>query len=163
MPWVQALTDPDELRQCIRDLVALSTLPAIWTGYNPQQIAESMAAAVLSMLDADFVYVALPADKRESVTDVIHLDSKIAPEADETIRAVLRDAWLGRPEQAGAIANPAGAGTVRVAAAAIGFRGDAVIVVGSQQLNFPTEVQRLLLSIAANDTTVALQQWNAEV
>jgi hypothetical protein len=29
MPWVEALTNPQELRRFIRDLVALSTLPAI--------------------------------------------------------------------------------------------------------------------------------------
>ena len=37
------------------------------------------------------------------------------------------------------------------------------MVEGSQQSNFPSEVQRLFLGIAANATTVALQQWNAEV
>jgi hypothetical protein len=36
MPWVEALTDRNDLRRCIRDLVALSTLPAIWTNYGPE-------------------------------------------------------------------------------------------------------------------------------
>jgi hypothetical protein len=31
MPWVESLSDPQELRHCVRDLGALSTLPAIWT------------------------------------------------------------------------------------------------------------------------------------
>ena len=162
MPWVESLTDPQELRRCIRDLVALSTLPAIWTSYNPQQIADSIAAALLSMLAADFVYITLPSGKREPIIEVIHVRTTMASDAGKTILTVLRDVWLGRSEQTGDIANPFGEGVIRVAAAPIGFRGDAVIVAGSQQRNFPTDVQRLLLSIGATGTTIALQRWNAE-
>ena len=49
MPWVEALSDLPELRRCIRDLVALSTLPAIWTSYNPRQIADSMEQLVAAL------------------------------------------------------------------------------------------------------------------
>jgi hypothetical protein len=41
---VEALTEPDDLRRCIRDLAALSTLPAVWTNYGPGQISDSVAA-----------------------------------------------------------------------------------------------------------------------
>ena len=55
MPRGEALSDPTDLRHCIRDLLALSALPAILKTYDPHQIAESVAAALLSMLDAEFV------------------------------------------------------------------------------------------------------------
>ena len=42
MPWVDELSEPQELRRCIRDLVALSTLPAIWKDYDTRQIADSV-------------------------------------------------------------------------------------------------------------------------
>ena len=67
MPSVEALNDPRELRRCVRDLVALSTLPAIWKNYDPQQIADSVAAALVSMLNADFVHVALPGHRDVSL------------------------------------------------------------------------------------------------
>jgi two-component system, LuxR family, sensor kinase FixL len=163
MPWVEALTDTQDLRRCIRDLVALSTLPAIWKNYQPQQIADSIAAALLSMLAADFVYLAFPGDKGdESLTEVIHIGKQIAPGSAGIIRTTLRDTWLGRSEQTGVIANPMGEGTIRVAAAPIGFRGNAVVVAGSRQPGFPVDAQRLLLSIGANNTTIALQRLNAE-
>ena len=60
MPWVESLSDPDDLRRCVRDLVALSMLPATWKDYNPNQIADSVAAAFLAVVDADFVYVSIP-------------------------------------------------------------------------------------------------------
>jgi hypothetical protein len=108
MPWVESLTDSQELRRCIRDLVALSTLPAIWTSYNPQQIADSIAAALLSMLAADFVYIALLGGKREPTTETIHVRETIASDAGKKILAVLHEVWLGRSEQMGVIANPFG-------------------------------------------------------
>jgi PAS domain S-box-containing protein len=162
MPWVESLTDPQELRRCIRDLVALSTLPSIWTSYNPQQIADSIAAALLSMLAADFVYISLPSGEREQITETIRVGKAIASNSGKMILTALRDAWLGQSEQTGVIANPFGEGAIRVASAPIGFRGDAVIVAGSQQPSFPTGGQRLLLSIGANGTTIALQRWSAE-
>src|SRR5918996_5840285 len=49
--------DNQDLRRCLRDLVALSTLPAVWLGYDTQHIAESLADALLGMLRLDFTYV----------------------------------------------------------------------------------------------------------
>src|SRR5438445_11815107 len=48
-----------ELRRCIRDLVALSALPAVWSDYEPLRIAESLADALHCMMRADLVFVQL--------------------------------------------------------------------------------------------------------
>jgi PAS domain S-box-containing protein len=151
------------LRRCIRDLVALSTLPAIWTGYGPQQIGDSVAAALVSMLGADFVYAFFPGERGQSLIEVIHPGKGITVNSLGAIRAALRRGLSQSSEQAAVIANPTGDGNMRVASAPIGFGGEAALIAGSgRQPDFPTEVQRLLLSIAANDTTVALQRWQAE-
>ncbi|NGX98329.1 MAG: hypothetical protein G4V63_24930, partial [Candidatus Afipia apatlaquensis] len=71
MPWVDELSEPQELRRCIRDLVALSTLPAIWKDYNSRQIADSAAAALLSMLNADVIYVSVPGLRDEPAAEVM--------------------------------------------------------------------------------------------
>ena len=49
MPWAEEFSDPQELQRCIRDLVALSTLPTIWREFDPQQIADSVGAALVSI------------------------------------------------------------------------------------------------------------------
>jgi hypothetical protein len=49
--------DPEVCDNSLRDVVALSTLPAIWTGAEPLRIAESLAAALFTMLDPEFIYV----------------------------------------------------------------------------------------------------------
>jgi PAS domain S-box-containing protein len=163
MPWLETLSDPNELRQCIRDLVALSTLPALWQKYDPDQIAESVAAALRSMLQAQFVYVMLPGRPDEPLVEIVRTDTAIAPGLSENIRVAVRTELSAlASRQPVAIANPVGDGMLRLACAPIGFGGAAVVVVGSRYTAFPTEAQRLLLSIAAHEATIALQRWQVE-
>ena len=162
MPWVDKLSEPQELRRCIRDLVALSTLPAIWKDYDTRQIAESVAAALLSMLNADVIYVSVPGLRDEAAADVVRTSQAVSVGSSGRIERILRGAWRGGRDQIFAIDNPLGKGTLRIVAAPMGFGGDAGIVAGSVNLQFPSETDRLLLGIAANHTTLAMQRWHAE-
>ncbi|TWA95921.1 sensor histidine kinase [Bradyrhizobium stylosanthis] len=162
MPWVDKLTDPQELRRCIRDLVALSTLPAIWKDYNSRQIADSAAAALLSMLHADVIYVTVPGLRDEAAADVMRTSQAVSIGSSGHIERILRGASRGRHEQIFAIDNPLGEGTLRILATPMGFGGDAGIVAGSVNPQFPGETDRLLLGIAANHATLAIQRWHAE-
>ena len=162
MPWVDKLSEPQELRRCIRDLVALSTLPAIWKDYNSRQIADSAAAALLSMLNADVIYVTVPGLRDEPVADVMRTSQAVSIGSSGHIERILRGASRGRRDQISAIDNPLGKGTLRIVAAPMGFGGDAGIVAGSVNPQFPSETDRLLLGIAANHATLAIQRWHAE-
>jgi PAS domain S-box-containing protein len=162
MPWVEELSEPAELKRCIRDLVALSTLPAIWKDYNPRQIADSVAAALLSMLNANIVHVVVPEVRGEPAVEVTRTSQAMSLEPFDLIERVLGDAWLGRCQQIFVIDNPLGKGSLRMTAVPIGFGGSAMIVAGSTDAQFPTETHRLLLGIAANDATIALQRRHAE-
>jgi PAS domain S-box-containing protein len=162
MPWVDELSEPQELRRCIRDLVALSTLPAIWKDYDSRQIADSVAAALISMLNADVIYVSVPALGDEGAIDVMRTSQAVPTPSSGHIERVLRGAWRGRFEQQSAIDNPFGKGALRITGAPIGFGGDAGIVAGSVSPQFPSETHRLLLGIAANHVTLAMQRWHAE-
>ena len=55
------MDDAAELRRNLRDLVALTALPAIWLGQSPQVIVESFTDALLRTLRVDFLYARLPA------------------------------------------------------------------------------------------------------
>jgi signal transduction histidine kinase len=162
MPWVEAFSDAYELRRCIRDLVALSALPAIWKDHDPNQIANSVAAALVAMLDADFVYLLIPDRQAGPLVEILRAGNTAAAETFERIRAVLRDSLTDPTAQRQlTIANPGGKGSLRLAHAPIGFGGGAVICAGSRRNEFPTETQQLLLQTAANETTVAAQRWQA--
>jgi PAS domain S-box-containing protein len=163
MPQVDALFDPTELRRCIRDLLALSTLPAILKTFDPYRIADSVAAAVASMLDSDFVYILLPGKRDDPAIEVARSGKRIAADSLAAIRAALRDVSLTpSSERVLAVPDPIGEGVLRVVSAPIGLGDDAIMVVGSRRSDFPTAAQRLLLGIAANEATIALQRWQAE-
>jgi len=158
---MEALSDPRELQRCIRDLIALSTLPAIWKSYDPRQVADSAAAALISMLDADLIYVALYGERDEQI-ETIHTSRKNPPRGVGDVRDTLRKARLGWSERTAVMDSPFGDGPLRVAIAPIGFGDDAVLVAGSHREDFPTDTQRLLLGIAGNDMAVTLQRWQTE-
>lgn len=162
MPWVEKLDKPQDLRRCIRDLAALSTLPAIWKDYDSRQIADSVAAALISMLDADVVYVSAPGLRDEAAVEVLRCSQAVSPGSYGYTESALREAWFGTREQTFAINNPFGAGTLHIAAVPMGFGRDAGIVAGSLTPNFPSETHRLLLGIAASHATLAIQRWRAE-
>jgi PAS domain S-box-containing protein len=163
MPQVDVLFDPTELRRCIRDLLALSTLPAILKTFDPYRIADSVATALASMLDSDFVYILLPGKSDDPAIEIARSGKRMAADSLAAIRAALRDVPLTpSSELVLAVPNPIGEGVVRIVFAPIGFGDDAIIVVGSRRSDFPTTAQRLLLGIAANEATIALQRWQAE-
>lgn len=45
------------LRAMLRDLVALSAIPAAWVGREPAARAAGLADALIGLLQLDFVYV----------------------------------------------------------------------------------------------------------
>src|SRR3954454_18824851 len=57
MPTESHADEVHLLRNTMRDLVALSTLPAVWAGYAPDGVASSLAGILLDTLCLDLVYV----------------------------------------------------------------------------------------------------------
>jgi PAS domain-containing protein len=114
------------------------------------------------MLNADVVYVTLPVLRDEPVADVMRTSQAASIGSSGHIERILRRASRGRREQISAIDNPLGKGTLRIVAAPMGFGGDAGIVAGSVNPQFPSETDRLLLGIAANHATLAIQRRHAE-
>jgi PAS domain S-box-containing protein len=158
MPGIEARADLQELRRCIRDLTALSALPAIWRTYDPNQIAESASAAMLSIIDCEFVHVSLP----DQEIEVARVGRGVDPDSTTVIPAALQE-WLA-PQAHGrtVISVPLNEGTLRLAIAPIGFGESAVLVAASCRTGFPTEAQQLLLGTCASYVTVELERWDAE-
>src|SRR5882724_6121316 len=137
----------------MRELVALSALPAVWAGYQPRHVAEGLADVLLSTLRLDLVYLRLPGQTEGQQIEVARTAGRPATTA-ETRN-------IGR-----ALApclTPAGSGTVRLVIVRIGGdTEDGVLVAGSQQPGFPSEADRLLLTVGANQAAAVLQGQRAE-
>ena len=144
------------LRLALRDLVALSTIPAAWVGREPATIAAGLADVLVGMLQVDFAFVRL----RD------HTGSG------EPVDVTLGDAWTGFPEWLeGRLANGRPLAHAEIVP---GVNGDTprcrglVIPIGVEaaggfvaiaccRADFPTETDQLLLSVAANEAATAFQ------
>ena len=159
MPWTEPLADPDDLRRCIRDLVALSTLPAAWRNYDMRQIGDSIVAALITMLAADFIFMALPSHG-DQFTELARSDPTLTPASLDHVRAILQreKATLGG-EQEFIVADASSGRNLHVATAPIGLSGDAMVAAGSSRSTFPTRTEKLLLNTGANQAAIAFQQW----
>src|ERR1700726_453930 len=158
MPWTEPPVNANELRGCIRDLVALSALPAGWQNYDMRQIGGSIVAALISILDVDFVFIALPrrrnSPKREPARN------KLTPGSLKHVRTMLqrKSALLGSGQEF-VFGDASGGGGLHVATAPIGFGGDATLAAGCFRDTFPTRTEKLLLNTGANQAAIAFQQW----
>ena len=142
------------LRAALRDLVALSTIPAAWIGRDPPTIATSLADVLVGSLHLDFAFVRLCDSNGGAPVDVIRGDawSGFAE-------------WLQRyltvgPRSHKAIVSDLGDHETRCRGLVIpiGFNANGgLVAVASQRSDFPTETDQLLLSVAANQAATAYQ------
>jgi signal transduction histidine kinase len=150
------------LKACINDLISVLALPAIWSGNEPSQIVSTLLDVLLGMLRLDFAYAQLSDSigggaPIEMVRLAQHRD--LAAQPQEIGGALNR--WLtgGPPTSTFVVPNPIGEGNVSIAPLRLGLQDElGVLVAGSQRANFPTDIEMLLLRVAANQAGIGLQE-----
>src|SRR5947209_5817145 len=101
------------LRRTMRDLVALSALPAVWAGYRPLQVAEGLADVLLRALRLDLVYIRLPGQaERQGIEVARTAGGSPPPEQTRDIGQALAP-WLDDTgiDSVPPLPNPVGPGT----------------------------------------------------
>jgi signal transduction histidine kinase len=150
-------TDAELLRlqTALRDLVALSAIPAAWTGREPPGVAAGLADALVALLQLDFAFVRLSYPDRAGAVDVTRGSArKRFPEWLED-HAATRVQFPGKAIVAdvGDDSEPC-----RAVALPIGVNGDGgLVAVASERSDFPTAVEQMLLSLAANQAATAFE------
>ena len=143
------------LKRCISDLVSILALPAIWTGSEPLQIVNALPDALLPMLGLDAVYVRLnePLSSR-----IVYSESLSAPPS-ELIDILDRSQSDNFRIRSPLSRYTIGSRSIAMVALRLGIRDEmGLLVAGSQREGFPTETERLVLRVAANQATLALQE-----
>jgi signal transduction histidine kinase len=163
MPAIEAIGDePAELRRTLRDLVALSMLPATWVKQDARQIAASVTEVLVRMVGLEFAYVALRWQDRPAV-EVARTSQRTAPDRSAAVRdalaAVVRDAPPGDVIR---FANPVGCGQVVAVVQPIAAGQESLLVAASRRPDFPNPAERLLVGVAANQAAIAIRHWQAE-
>lgn len=131
-PSENATEENRRLRRTVRDLVALSTLPAVWTGLGPDGIARSLADVLLNTLSLDFIYVRLTPRPGEGAVEVVRSKHSAVVHV-EAVRASLAPLLnADQTEPPATITDPFGGGTLHVAVTRFGVSDDhGVLVAGS--------------------------------
>jgi len=142
------------LRTALRELVALSTIPAAWVGREPPIIAAGLADVLVGSLHLDFAFVRL-----------------CDPKGGAAIEATRGDAWKGFPEwlqihvggvgqfsSKEIVSDLGGAEPCRGIVIPIGVNAEGGLVAAAcARADFPSEIDQLQLSVAANHAAAAFQ------
>ena len=91
-----AIEENRRLRRTMRDLVALSTLPAVWTGLGPEGIARSLADVLFATLSLDLIYIRLPGLPNEGSIEVVRSKHGPGGANDEACEGGARPTLEGR-------------------------------------------------------------------
>jgi C4-dicarboxylate-specific signal transduction histidine kinase len=149
------------LRAALRDLVALSTLPAGWIGIEPPAIAAGLADILAGSLGFDFAVVRFLDPTREATIDVASgcatrefldwLNTQISTLEEPLCKPIM-------PSVAGLDHSSK---SLRGVIIPVGFHAHAgLVAVGCERNEFPTPTDRMLLTVAANHAATAFRSAN---
>jgi len=143
------------LRTALRDLVALSAIPAALAGREPAAVAAGLADVLIELLQLDFVFVRLCVPSAADAVDVMRgtawrtfpawLESHLAESGRFSGIEIIPDVDGGR-------------GPGRGVGIPIGVNAEGgVVIAACGRIGFPTEIDQLLLGLAANSAATAFQ------
>src|SRR6266571_6752530 len=152
--------DALRLRRALRDLVALSTIPAAWVGREPAAIVTGLADVLVNSLHLDFAFVRLCDPSGGAPVEIARgsawqafpewLQHHLAVNGRLSRSEIVRDIGTGAPQCRGIV--------IPVGVAAEG----GLVAAACNQADFPTEIDQLLLSVAANHAATAFRTARAE-
>jgi PAS domain S-box-containing protein len=154
-------TEVKRLQRCMNDLVSVLALPAVWSVSEPSRILEMLLDALMGILDLDFLYARVRLNSHGAPIDALrtapHFGTGHSP---EEIGQALNH-WFGEDAQqiSEEVFGHLGGREVSVFPVRMGIEGElGLIVAGSQRVGFPEQTERLVLSVAANQAAIGLQQ-----
>src|SRR5438552_14844794 len=157
----EAANEIKRLKACINNLISVQALPAIWSGGKPSQIVSASLDVLIKMLSLDFAYARLKDSTGGASLEMARLaqDRNLTAQPQMIGRAL--NPWLGDfPHfSPSLVPNPIEDGEVSVLLLRLGLQAEmGVFVAGSKRADFPTQTERLLLNVAANQAAIGLQE-----
>ncbi len=149
------------LQRCINDLLSVVALPAIWTGGEPSQVVRTLLDSLLGMLRLDLIYVRLNDPAGEAPVEVARVaqTGKLAIPPQQ-IGQILNDCLGADPQRWPPSARTRiGNGDIWIVPLHLGLQGEiGIMVAGSHRADFPGQTEQLVLSVAANQAAIGLQE-----
>src|SRR6202022_4437882 len=158
--WAEPQIPGDRLRPCLRDLLCVLALPAMWQGSSSTSIIKTLLDALIALLRLEFADVWI---KNGEGWEAIQFSERSAPAGaiPPQLMGQLLEGNLNQKRPM-VVNNPLGGGTLQLASVPIGINGKwGTIVAASSDSRFPTDEDFLLLRVASNQSAIALE--NAEL
>src|SRR5438105_10080418 len=156
-----AANEVKRLKACINNLISVQALPAIWSGGQPSQIVSALLDMLPTMLDLDFAYARLKNSAGGPPLEMVRPgQDRNLTNAPQMIGCAL-DSWLSDFPRTSRllVPNPMGDGDISIVLLRLGIQGElGEFVAGSTRADFPTQTERLLLNVAANQAAIGLQE-----
>jgi PAS domain S-box-containing protein len=157
--------DPAEeitrLQRCVNDLISVLALPATWSGGEPSQIVQTLLGALLRALQLDLVYVRLNETGGHAPIEMVRFAQPQNYIAQPHEIGELLKHWLGADPQQWPplVRNHLGDRDISIVPLGLGLQSEiGIIVTGSEREDFPQQTERLILSVAANQASIGLQE-----
>jgi PAS domain S-box-containing protein len=159
MAFSESAEELKYLQRGMSDLVSVLALPAVWSGQENRQIVTTFHDALMATLNLDFLYTRAKIGADGEPIEVL----KIAPPYETTqnrIRQAFDEQFGDDPRKWPAEVRSRLAGReTSLLSMELGLEAEiGIVVAGSERADFPTQSERLLLGVAANQVTVGLQQ-----
>ena len=150
------------LRRTLRGLVALTSLPVLWTASTPRDIVESLAGVLKKTCpQIDLIYILLNQQEGGDSLELVRTNQElITGEVAHQIGKTFAPWLKADPSNSVlSVANPLTDGFLNIAVIPIGHSGNTgFVVAGAQDSQALSDLDRLLISVAANQAMTALQQ-----
>ena len=153
--------DIKRLQGCITGLLSVLALPAIWSGHASSQIADTLLDVLVRLLHLDFAYIRLRDARDGAPIELVRVAQQCRPAAQPRAVGHALRRWVTTEPgtEPCVIPNPVGPGEVSIVCFRLGLEDAAgVVVAGAQRADFPTQVERLLGGVAANQAALGLQE-----
>ncbi|MEA2164386.1 MAG: formate hydrogenlyase transcriptional activator [Thermoanaerobaculia bacterium] len=147
------------LHEAFSEVVALSALPAVWSGYRLPQIVADVAEVLLRVLDLEFAYVCLFNDELPIVA------ARARQGAIDTsgIAATGEGLLVSGNSRAVTIHDPLDATrSLRATVSIGGSAPELSVVAASADQQFPTETDLLLLTVTLNQANTVIGRKRVE-
>jgi hypothetical protein len=147
--------DVVHLRRVLRDLVALSAVPEAWVERAPRAIADGLVDVLVTSLHVDFAFVRLRDANGGAAVEIVRGNAWPAL-LDRLQPYIAEDARLSRTEIVPGVGDGTqGGGGIVIPVGLNGERG--LVAAACDRAGFPGEIDRLLLSVAANHAATAFR------
>jgi PAS domain S-box-containing protein len=150
-----------QLQRCMSDLVSVLALPAVWSGQDPRQIVATLHDALMTTLNPGLLYTRVRINTDEELIEELRTAPHYATTHNvEQIHNALQERFGGDPRNWPAVARiHLGGQETSLVSMHLGIEGEfGFVLAGSERTDFPTQSERLLMGVVANQITVGLQQ-----